>query len=71
MTERVFLLGAGASIGHSAGKFPGIRDFFELAKGLHLTVANDSARSVVTEFKGLEEKSGTDLFKGEIRDRFI
>lgn len=54
MTERVFVLGAGASIGHSAGRFPGIRDFFKLAKSLQLTVVNDNARSVATEYKGLE-----------------
>ena len=51
-TKRVFILGAGASIGHTSGEFPGINDFFKIAKQLRITIG-ESGKSANEKYQVL------------------
>ena len=43
--SRVWILGAGATIGHAAGAFPGIADFFSVAKTLRITAEHKDSNT--------------------------
>ena len=51
MMKRVWILGAGASISHAQGKFPGIDSFFAYAKNFKITMG--SQRTVRDEYARL------------------
>lgn len=53
--KRVFILGAGSSIGHLKGEYPGISNIFAFAKRLLITVDSLSARSPVERYQRLYE----------------
>lgn len=53
--KRVFVLGAGSSIGHLKGEYPGIANIFAFAKRLLITVDSTSARSPVERYQRLYE----------------
>lgn len=44
--KRIYILGAGSSIGHSRGLFPSIRDFFVKARGIGVKVDEDYKKIV-------------------------
>ncbi len=54
MSKTVFILGAGASIAHSKGKFPSYNDFFTKARNLNL-IQDKNSDVVFEEYKDLTE----------------
>ncbi len=51
--KTVYVLGAGASIGHTKGKFPSINDFFKKAKEYHLI--SDTTKRVKKQYEELHK----------------
>lgn len=54
MSKTVFILGAGASIAHSKGKFPSYNDFFSKARNLNL-INNKNSGKVFKRYEDLTE----------------
>lgn len=53
--KRVIVLGAGASIGHSEGRLPGIGDIFKSAKQHHITTAPSSEKILNSKYAVLSK----------------
>ena len=51
MSKTVFILGAGASYGHSNRKFPLVNDIFKVAKQLHVTSCKDDEKIILPIFE--------------------
>ncbi|GAH19485.1 unnamed protein product, partial [marine sediment metagenome] len=51
--NKVFIIGAGASKGHTNGDFPVINEFFKIANKLN--ILSDVRKKIKTEYEDLEK----------------
>jgi len=59
--KKVYILGAGSSIGHSQGLFPSANDFFRKAKDLNIDIKNEYPQ--VVDY--VQDKLGKDISTGK------
>lgn len=59
--QRAFILGAGASISHAKGNFPGIADFFKFAKDLNI-IEGKGSKNHAELFDYIERKYTRSIF---------
>ncbi|OGX30631.1 MAG: hypothetical protein A3G37_00880 [Omnitrophica WOR_2 bacterium RIFCSPLOWO2_12_FULL_46_30] len=59
--KKVYILGAGSSIGHSQGLFPGANDFFRKAKDLNIDIKKEYPQ--VVDY--VQDKLGKDISTGK------